>query len=99
MRCSIMAELLEESKIAEHLATLPEWSREGTEIVRVYKFSSYMAGVDFVTQVAHVAEEANHHPDMLVGWRKVTVRLSTHSKGGLTKLDFGLARKVDGLVG
>lgn len=94
-----MAELLDESKVAEHLAALPTWSREGAEIVRVFQFSSYMAGIDFVTQVAQLAEEANHHPDLLVGWRKVTVRFSTHSKGGLTKLDFALAKKVDGLVG
>ena len=94
-----MAELLEESKVVEHLAEVPEWSREGAEIVRLFKFPSYMAGIEFVGQVAQLAEEANHHPDMLVGWRKVTLRFSTHSKGGLTKLDFALARKVDGLVG
>ncbi|RBP47582.1 4a-hydroxytetrahydrobiopterin dehydratase [Roseimicrobium gellanilyticum] len=94
-----MAELLQESEIVEQLSAVAGWSREGVEIVRLFKFSSYMAGIDFVVKVAHLAEEANHHPDMQVGWRKVTVRLSTHSKGGLTKLDFALARQVDGLVG
>jgi 4a-hydroxytetrahydrobiopterin dehydratase len=94
-----MAELLAESEVVEQLAAVPGWSREGTEIVREFKFSSYMAGIDFVVKVAHLAEEENHHPDMQVGWRKVTLRLSTHSKGGLTKLDFALAQKVDGLLG
>lgn len=92
-----MAELLEESRVVEQLAAVPEWTREGAELVRVFKFPSYMAGIDFVTRVAELAEEANHHPDMQVGWRKVTLRLSTHSKGGLTDLDFALARKVDAL--
>jgi 4a-hydroxytetrahydrobiopterin dehydratase len=93
-----MAELLEESKVVEDLASVPGWSREGAEIVRLFEFPSYMEGIDFVTRVAQLAEEANHHPDMQVGWRKVTLRFTTHSKGGLTKLDFALARKVGGLV-
>ncbi|HSI62135.1 MAG TPA: 4a-hydroxytetrahydrobiopterin dehydratase [Candidatus Saccharimonadia bacterium] len=94
-----MAELLEESKVVEDLAAVPGWSREGAEIVRLFEFPSYMEGIDFVTRVAQLAEEANHHPDMQVGWRKVTLRFSTHSKGGLTKLDFALARKVDAIMG
>lgn len=94
-----MAELLTESEVEEQLAAVPGWRREGGEIAREFKFSSYMAGIDFVVKVAHLAEEENHHPDMQVGWRKVSLRLSTHSKGGLTRLDFALARKVDGLVG
>jgi 4a-hydroxytetrahydrobiopterin dehydratase len=94
-----MAELLEESKVVVELAAVPEWTREGVEIVRLFKFPSYMEGIDFVTRVAELAEEANHHPDMQVGWRKVTLRFSTHSKGGLTKLDFALARKVDAIAG
>lgn len=89
--------LLDENAVAGALATVPGWTREQAEIVRTFKFHSYMAGVEFVNQVARLAEEANHHPDIQLGWRKVTVRLSTHSKGGLTELDFELARKVDGV--
>jgi len=92
-----MAELLDETGVARGLAELPQWRREGTEIVRELKFKSYLDGVAFAGRVGAVAEEMNHHPDMHIGWRKVTLRVSTHSKGGLTAMDFELARKIDQL--
>ena len=49
----------------------------------------------FVNFVAGLAEAADHHPDILIEYKKVTLTLSTHSAGGLTDLDFGLARKID----
>lgn len=93
-----MAVLLSEADVAHELASVPEWRREGAEIVRTLSFPSYMAGINFVNEAARVAEEANHHPDIHIGWRKVTLRLSTHSKGGLTGLDFALARRIDRVV-
>ena len=48
--------------------------------------------------MAVLAEQANHHPDIDIRWNKVLLRLSTHSKGGLTGLDFALARRVDRIV-
>lgn len=93
-----MAELLDEAGIAGALATVPEWRREGTEIVREVKFKTYLDGVSFVARVAGVAEEMGHHPDIHIGWRKVTLRLSTHSKGGLTAMDFELASMIERLV-
>ena len=93
------ATALSEGEIAQALATVPQWARQGAEIARTYAFPSYMAGIDFVTKVGALAESANHHPDMQVGWRKVTLHLSTHSAHALTAKDFDLARKVDALVG
>lgn len=93
-----MAVLLSEADVAHELASVPEWRREGAEIVRTLSFPSYMAGINFVNEAARVAEEANHHPDIHIGWRKVTLRLSTHGKGGLTGLDFALARRIDRIV-
>ncbi|CAN5895552.1 hypothetical protein BH11VER1_BH11VER1_02080 [soil metagenome] len=93
-----MALLLDETAVATELSTLPDWSLKGKEISRNYRFPSYMAGIAFVNDVARVAEEADHHPDIFVGWRTVTLSLSTHSKGGLTNLDFELARKADTLL-
>ncbi|MBN8422732.1 MAG: 4a-hydroxytetrahydrobiopterin dehydratase [Verrucomicrobia bacterium] len=87
-------ELLSESAIQQQMASLPAWQLEGKELVKEFRFASYMAGIDFVRRVAVLAEAMNHHPDLLVGWRKVTVRLSTHSAGGLTRLDFELAGQV-----
>ncbi|MFZ4763783.1 MAG: 4a-hydroxytetrahydrobiopterin dehydratase [Roseimicrobium sp.] len=93
-----MAEVLEEPDIAKALATLPSWQREGSHIVRTFAFASYMLGIRFVQSVAELAETSNHHPDIHIAWRKVTLRLSTHSKRGLTEKDFALARAVDALA-
>jgi len=84
----------------ENLSTLlPEWTVEGVEIRKTFTFSAYLDGITFVNRLAHAAEEANHHPDLHVGWRKVTVCLSTHSVHALTALDVDLARKADALGG
>lgn len=86
-----MAELLDPETLRQRLAALPGWAAEGNEIMKTFTFPSYLAGIDFVNAVAKQAEAMNHHPDLIVGWRKVTVRLSTHSKGGVTDLDLKLA--------
>ncbi len=86
-----MRALLTAEEIQTRLAALPGWSLEGNEIVKTFSFPSYLAGIDSVNTVAKHAEEMNHHPDLHIGWRKVTVRLSTHSEGGVTELDFKLA--------
>ena len=93
-----MAELLNDTELTRALAEAPAWRREGEEIVREIKFKTYLDGAAFVDRVAHVAEEMNHHPDIHLGWRKVTLRICTHSKGGLMAMDFELAGKVDHLL-
>lgn len=90
-----MGSLLSEDAILGELSRLPVWQCDGRSISRTYFFLSYMDGVAFVDAVARLAEEANHHPDMLILWRKVTVTLTTHSKEGLTDKDFTLAHKID----
>ena len=90
-----MAELLSDEAIADRLAG-SEWTRDGDEIVREWKFSDFAAAIAFVNRVAELAEAANHHPDILVhGWNKVRLTLSTHSQGGLTDADFQLAHQID----
>jgi len=93
-----MATLLNESEIADRLDAASGWSLDGTEIKKVYSFRQYLDGIEFVSRVGHLAEKENHHPDISVGWRKVTVSFSTHSAGGLTALDFKLAALVDAAV-
>lgn len=90
-----MPGLLSADEIQLALLRVPHWRKDGAEIVRVFRFNSYMDGVAFVNEVARLAEVANHHPEICLGWRKVTLRLSTHSKGGLTALDFALAENVE----
>ncbi|MDX6642361.1 MAG: 4a-hydroxytetrahydrobiopterin dehydratase [Solirubrobacteraceae bacterium] len=76
-----------------------EWGREGDEIVRDFKFADFAEAMGFVNRVAEAAEEANHHPDILVhGWNKVRLSVTNHSEGGLTDADFKLASTVDGLA-
>ena len=75
------------------------WRREGDAIVRELELGDFAGAIALVNRVADAAEEANHHPDILVhGYRHVRLELSTHSEGGLTGADFALARTIDGLV-
>jgi 4a-hydroxytetrahydrobiopterin dehydratase len=75
-----------------------DWRREGDAIVRDLQFADFAEAMAYVNRVAELAEEANHHPDILVhGWNKVRLTLTTHSEGGLTDNDFQMARRIDGL--
>lgn len=93
MEC--MPELLSDTELAAALASLPGWEIEDGELVKTYSFATYMDGIQFVTQLAERAERLGHHPDLLVGWRKVTVQLSTHSADGLTPSDIRLATEAE----
>jgi 4a-hydroxytetrahydrobiopterin dehydratase len=89
--------LLAEDEIAARLEG-SAWGREGDAIVRDLRFGDFAAAIAFVNRVAAAAEEAGHHPDILVhGWNRVRLTLSTHSAGGLTAADFDLAATLDGL--
>ena len=93
-----MAELLDEQEIKARLEDL-DWELEGSEIVRNWKFKDFAEAIAFVSRVAERAEEANHHPDILVhGWNKVRLSLTNHSAGGLTAMDFEMAGKFDELA-
>ena len=73
------------------------WRREGDELVKEVTRSDFVEAVRFVDALVPVAEEANHHPDVAISWNKVTLRLSTHSVGGLTQRDLDLAARIDQL--
>jgi len=89
--------LLSDAEIAERLDG-GEWRREGEAITREWRFADFAAAIGFVDRVAEVAEEANHHPDILLhGWNKVRLTLSTHSEGGITAADLALAERLDAL--
>ena len=92
-----MAELLSDDEIASRLEG-SQWRREGDEIVRDFKREDFAQAMAFANRVAEAAEEANHHPDILVhGWNKVRLTLTNHSAGGLTEADFEMAARIDGL--
>jgi 4a-hydroxytetrahydrobiopterin dehydratase len=90
-------DLLTDDQISERLAGVPGWSRQGDSIVYVHTLADFKAAVLYVGAVAYLAEAANHHPDVTIQWNKVTLTLSTHSAGGLTVNDFGLAEQINRL--
>ncbi|HSJ18960.1 MAG TPA: 4a-hydroxytetrahydrobiopterin dehydratase [Nocardioidaceae bacterium] len=95
-----MSELLSQDEIDRALSTeLPQWRQKGDAITRSVKASSFMAGIRLVQQVAEVAEDLDHHPDIDIRWTTVTFTLSTHSAGGLTAKDLRLAGDIDRLAG
>jgi 4a-hydroxytetrahydrobiopterin dehydratase len=95
-----MAELLAAQEIDERLGALEDWHRDGDMIVRDVTCEDFAAAIALVNAVAGVAEQANHHPDILVhGWNKVRLSVTNHSAGGLTQADFDLAATIDRLPG
>ena len=92
-----MADLLSDEDVAARLQG-SDWRRDGDEIARNWKFDDFAEAMAFVNRVAEAAEEAGHHPDILVhGWNKVRLSLTNHSAGGLTAADFEMAGKFDAL--
>jgi 4a-hydroxytetrahydrobiopterin dehydratase len=92
-----MADKLQDQDVADGIEGT-EWERDGDAIVRNHEFENFEQAVAFVNRVAEAAEEANHHPDILVhSWNKVRLTLSTHSVGGLTQADLDMAGTLDGV--
>jgi 4a-hydroxytetrahydrobiopterin dehydratase len=87
-----------DEEVAEGLAALPGWYLENGWIRRVYKTDGWPITLMLVNAIAFVAEAANHHPDLAVTWARVTVKLTTHSAGGITQKDFDLAKRIEEVV-
>ena len=90
--------LLSEEEITTALGTLRGWARAGDSITSTMELADFREAMLFTGAVAYLAEAANHHPDILIQWNRVTLTLSTHSAGGLTAADFGLAAKISALT-
>ena len=88
--------LLTEPEIGEALKAVA-WTRDGDRLTKQVTLKDFRGSMAFVNDVADVAEELNHHPDISISWNKVGLEVSTHDSGGLTSLDFELARRVDAL--
>ena len=74
-----------------------QWNEKDNIITKTFEFSSYLDGIDFVNEVANLSEQANHHPDITIGYCKVTISLTTHDAGSLTEKDYKLAKLIDDL--
>lgn len=90
-----MTRLLDPAEVAGQLETLPGWSTDGTSLHRSIEFPSFPEAIAAVATLAIDAEEMNHHPDIDIRWRTVSLTLSTHSAGGITQLDIELAHRIE----
>jgi 4a-hydroxytetrahydrobiopterin dehydratase len=80
------------AEIDQALHALPGWTRQGDAITRQFTFASFRDAIAFVTRLAFEAEAADHHPDLAINYKRVTVTWSTHDAGGVTRKD------VDGVA-
>ena len=77
------------------MARLSGWTLEGDRLRKRYAHDSFASALAFVNKVGALAEAADHHPDILIEYRHVTLTLTTHDSGGLTDRDFSLAAQID----
>src|SRR5258705_6692811 len=89
-------ELLDQAAVDTALKRLPGWEREGDALVRTYQRRDWLDAISLLNAVAPEAERRNHHPDVsITGYRNITFRLTTHSKGGITDRDIDLASWIE----
>jgi 4a-hydroxytetrahydrobiopterin dehydratase len=94
----MMAAKLTRQEALERLKGLSGWSLEGDAIRKQYTFADFPSAVRFVNRLVPEAEAADHHPDILINYKRVTLTYSTHSEGGLTVKDFEGAATADRLA-
>ena len=94
-----MSTVLAASDIDLALQNLPGWSRTGGAIERVFQFGNFLQAMKFVNQIADAAEAANHHPDILINYNKVTLTLVSHDSGGVTQRDLRMAGRINEVAG
>src|SRR5476651_172106 len=95
LRRTLTMKKLNAVQIKSALAKIPGWKKKAAVISCKFQFKDFPAAMKFVNAVAKVAEKEQHHPDIDIRWNKVTLALTTHDAGGLTRKDFLLAKKSD----
>lgn len=93
-----MPRLLDGDELGRQLADLPGWSGDPAGIERAVKAPDFLTGVRIVSEVAEIAEQMDHHPDIDIRWRTIRFGLSTHSAGGVTQLDVELAHRISAVA-
>lgn len=86
---------LPQAELTKALRTLAGWSVKDDAITKTFKHESFAEAIVFVNAVAHLAELANHHPDVDIRYTNITIALSTHDQGGITEKDVGLAQSIE----
>jgi 4a-hydroxytetrahydrobiopterin dehydratase len=92
---SIEMAILSDQDVQQQLKNLADWTVEGRAIRKQYTFNDFPAAVAFVNRLVPEAEAADHHPDIVINYRKVTLLYSTHDEGGITQKDFDGAAMAD----
>ena len=75
-----------------------DWLVDPHQLSRTVEFPAFLTAVAFIDELAPIAERLDHHPDLSLSWRTVTLRLSTHSAGGVTSYDVALARELEPII-
>ena len=88
-----MADLLSDDEIDAQLPD--EWTLEGDEIARAYEFDDYLRGVNFAQMVGEIAEAQFHHPEIIIRYEEVEIRLTSHEEGGVTDQDIEMAELIE----
>lgn len=88
---------LSEPEVREAIQELPGWVDQDGKLTKTFTHSSFPEAIVFVNAVAHIAELANHHPDIDVRYSNITLSLVTHDEGGITPRDVALARQVEAI--
>jgi 4a-hydroxytetrahydrobiopterin dehydratase len=91
-------EILDPGTVDAALADGMAWERQADELVKTRRGKDFADALAYVNAVGALAEEMNHHPDIDIRWNAVTLRLTTHSDGGITHRDLDLARRIDALA-
>jgi 4a-hydroxytetrahydrobiopterin dehydratase len=89
---------ISESEARARLTEVPGWDVGDKSLLRKLTLASFPEAVAFTVKVAFVAEAADHHPDILINYRRVTLTLWTHTEGGITEKDFALAKEINKLI-
>jgi 4a-hydroxytetrahydrobiopterin dehydratase len=87
--------LVNDAELKGALAELPGWKQQGKAISKLYDLEAFKAAMAFANTVSEIAERADHHPDILIQFGKVTLTLSSHDAGGITDRDVRLARQIE----
>jgi 4a-hydroxytetrahydrobiopterin dehydratase len=94
-----VTEKLSDEAVQERLASVPGWTLRAGKLHREWVFADFVEAFGFMTRAALVAEALNHHPEWSNVYKTVRIDLTTHDAGGISELDFALARRLDQLAG
>lgn len=86
---------LSSDQINAGLKSLPGWEYKDNALRKLFRFKEFLDGIHFIDRIAELAEAADHHPDMMINYTRVTFVCSTHSEGGVTEKDLRLAQQIE----